>query len=72
MNIQDDIKTLHNHESFARFINLIHSLREETISELHEAPQDRMQQISGRIITYDQILQMCDWHKLQTIFKDRM
>lgn len=72
MNIQDDIKTLHNHESFARFINLIHSLREETISELHEAPHDRMQQISGRIITYDQILQMCDWHKLQTIFKDRM
>ena len=72
MNIQDDIKTLHNHESFARFINLIHSLREETISELHEAPQDRMQQISGRIITYDQILQMCDWEKLKASYSDRM
>ena len=72
MNIQDDIKALQNYESFARFMNLIHSLREETISELHEAPSDKMQQISGRIITYDQMLQMCDWEKLQTNFKDRM
>lgn len=72
VNIQDDIKSLQNYESFARFINLIHSLREETISELHEAPSDKMQQISGRIITYDQILQMCDWEKLQATFKDRM
>tara|TARA_R110002072_G_scaffold95438_1_gene210292 strand:- start:1096 stop:1314 length:219 start_codon:yes stop_codon:yes gene_type:complete len=72
MNIQDDIKSLQNYESFARFMGLIHSLREETISELHEAPSDKMQQISGRIITYDQVLQMCDWEKLQTTFKDRM
>jgi len=72
VNIQDDIKTLQNYESFARFIDLIHSLREETISELHEAPSDRIQQISGRIITYDQVLQMCDWEKLQATFKDRM
>lgn len=72
MNIQDDIRSLQNYESFARFMGLIHSLREETISELHEAPSDKMQQISGRIITYDQVLQMCDWEKLQTTFKDRM
>jgi hypothetical protein len=72
MNIQEDIKSLQNYESFARFIDLIHSLREETISELHEAPSDRIQQISGRIITYDQVLQMCDWEKLQATFKDRM
>lgn len=72
MNIQDDIKSLQNYESFARFMNLIHSLREETISELHEAPSDKMQQISGRIITYDQVLQMCDWEKLQSNFRDRM
>tara|TARA_R110000787_G_scaffold245626_2_gene351456 strand:+ start:1870 stop:2091 length:222 start_codon:yes stop_codon:yes gene_type:complete len=72
VNIQDDIKSLQNYESFARFMGLIHSLREETISELHEAPSDKMQQISGRILTYDQMLQMCDWEKLQTTFKDRM
>lgn len=70
--IQDDIKSLQNYEAFARFINLIHSLREETISELHEAPSEKMQQISGRIITYDQILQMCDWEKLKASYGDRM
>jgi hypothetical protein len=72
VNIQDDIKSLQNYESFARFMSLIHSLREETISELHEAPSDKMQQISGRILTYDQMLQMCDWEKLQKTFRDRM
>ena len=71
-NIQDDIKSLQSYEAFARFINLLHSLREETISELHEAPSEKMQQISGRIITYDQILQMCDWEKLQASYSDRM
>ena len=72
MQVQDDIKTLQSYEAFARFINLIHSLREETISELHEAPSEKMQQISGRIITYDQILQMCDWEKLKASYSDRM
>ena len=56
MNIQDDIKALHNHETFARFIKMVHELREETIQELHEASSDTIQQVSGRIITYDQIL----------------
>ena len=56
MNIQDDIKTLYNYEAFARFIKMVHELREESIEELHEATSDNIQQISGRIITYDQLL----------------
>lgn len=72
MSIQKDISTLHNYESFARFMKLIHGLREEAISELHEAPVDRMQQISGRIITYDQILQMSDWDLIQVRFRDQI
>ena len=59
MNIQDDINSLHSYESFARFIKMIHELREETISEMHEASSETIQQVSGRIITYDQILN-CD------------
>ncbi len=57
MQIQDDIKTLYNYEAFARFIKLIHNLREEAIEELHEASNETIQQVSGRIITYDQVLQ---------------
>jgi len=70
MSIQDDVKALQNHETFARFIKMIHELREETISELHEAGTDQLQQISGRIITYDQILQMADWPLVQSRFRE--
>jgi hypothetical protein len=65
MNIQDDIKALHNHETFARFIKMVYELREETIQELHEASSDTIQQVSGRIITYDQILQLANWEQLK-------
>jgi len=64
MNIQDDIKTLYNYEAFARFIKLIHNLREEAIEELHEASNETIQQVSGRIITYDQVLQLVNWEEL--------
>ena len=64
MNIQDDIKTLHNYEAFARFMKMVHDLREESIEELHEASSDNIQQISGRIITYDQLLQLSSWQEL--------
>tara|TARA_R100000388_G_C7243388_1_gene163149 strand:- start:783 stop:1001 length:219 start_codon:yes stop_codon:yes gene_type:complete len=64
MQIQDDIKTLYNYEAFARFIKLIHNLREEAIEELHEASIENIQQVSGRIITYDQVLQLVNWQEL--------
>ena len=64
MQIQDDIKTLHNYEAFARFIKLIHNLREEAKEELHEASIETIQQVSGRIITYDQVLQLVNWEEL--------
>ena len=65
MNIQDDIKTLYNYKAFARFIKMVHQLREESIEELHEATSDNIQQISGRIITYDQLLQLVNWEELR-------
>ena len=72
MNIQDDINSLHSYESFARFIKMIHELREETISEMHESSSETIQQISGRIITYDQMLQISGWDKLKFKHSERM
>jgi hypothetical protein len=68
MNIEDDLKALSHHEHFARFIQLINALREECIADMHEANTEKLQQLSGRIITYDQILQMVDWQSLQKKF----
>mgnify|MGYP000249773416 FL=1 len=72
MNIQDDISKLQDYEAFARFVKMIHELREETIQELHEAPTEQIQQVSGRIITYDQIIQMAGWEVLKKRFSDYM
>jgi hypothetical protein len=72
MQIQDDIQTLHNYEAFARFIKMLHELREETIAELHEATSDNIQQVSGRIITYDQVLQLVNWQELSQKHSGRM
>tara|TARA_B100001769_G_scaffold263169_1_gene246201 strand:- start:1474 stop:1695 length:222 start_codon:yes stop_codon:yes gene_type:complete len=65
MTLENDLKALANHEHFARFIQVLHRLREETISEMHNADYEKLQQLSGRIITYDQILQLADWDNLR-------
>ena len=72
MSLQDDLKALSNHEHFARFLQVISDLREETIEELPNADSEKIQQISGRILTYDQILQMSDWRTLRRRFTDHL
>jgi len=72
MSLQEDLKALSNHEHFARFLQVISDLREETIEELHNADSDKIQQISGRILTYDQILQMSDWRTIRRRFSDHL
>ena len=72
MSLQDDLKALSNHEHFARFLQVISDLREETIEELHNADTEKIQQISGRILTYYQILQMSDWRTLRRRFTDHL
>tara|TARA_R100001086_G_scaffold234024_1_gene155991 strand:- start:251 stop:460 length:210 start_codon:yes stop_codon:yes gene_type:complete len=68
MDLQQALEALSNHESFAEFIFTIHSLREEAIAELHKADYDQIHQVSGRILTYDQILQMANYDLLKQRF----
>ena len=65
VNLEEDIRTLNQHESFARFIETIYSLREESIASLFEADKEQVQQLSGMILAYDQILKIVDWNGLQ-------
>lgn len=67
MNIQDDLNTLRTHDAFVRYLRVINELREETISELHDASTDKIQQLSGRILSYDQILQMSNFNEVKDI-----
>ena len=70
--LEQDINALRQHESFARFVETIYNLREETISELHKAGTERIQQLSGQILTYDQILQIAGWNEMQLKHQDRL
>tara|TARA_B100001093_G_C26747831_1_gene979704 strand:+ start:732 stop:959 length:228 start_codon:yes stop_codon:yes gene_type:complete len=65
MTLENDLQQLANYEAFANFLAVVESLREECIAEMHEATSENIQQLSGRILTYDQLLQMCDWKKIQ-------
>jgi len=67
MDLQSDLNTLLTHDSFIRYLRAISELREEMIGELHEASSEEIQQISGRILSYDQILQMSNFSKMKDI-----
>ncbi len=67
MQLEDDLKQLSNYEAFARFVAVIEQLREECIAEMHKAPTETLQQLAGRVLTYDQLLQMCDWKNIRQI-----
>jgi hypothetical protein len=62
--LDQDVKYLRDSQQFARFMNFVHQLREETIEELHNADPNKMSQISGRIISYDQILEIVQYDSL--------
>jgi hypothetical protein len=63
-NIQADLETLSQYDAFARFMGFVLTMREECIEELHLANSDNIQQISGRLLSYDQILHMVDYDSL--------
>ena len=65
MSLEQALKVLQHNEQFAVFISVIHALREESIAELHKADYESMQQISGKILTYDQLLQITDWESIR-------
>ena len=68
MDLEQALQSLANHESFYTFINTVHQLREESIGELYKADYDNLHQVSGKILAYDQLLQMADHDTLKRRF----
>lgn len=71
-NIDRDVLNLSHNDSFIRLLATISSLREESIGDLHQASTEDIQQISGQILGYDQILKICDWDKLKVKHAQRL
>jgi len=68
LDLESALMALSHHEAFAAFIFSIKNMREELIGEMANASRDELQQISGRILTYDEILQMVNMEDIQRRF----
>lgn len=70
--MEEDIKTLSNHEAFGRFVQSIETAREEVITDMAGSSTDEIQQLSGRILAYDDILKMVDWNTLRRRHQEQL
>lgn len=66
--LSENIKVLQNHEAFGGFVESIVQMREEAIKDMHSRGSEQLQQISGRILAIDEILEMCNVELLRKRF----
>jgi hypothetical protein len=69
---EDDIEFLSKYEQFARFIQSIEWAKEAAINDMVDAPTEKLQQISGKIIQCDDILKLANFNKLRRIHDGRL
>jgi|TARA_Y100000289_G_scaffold65033_1_gene77868 hypothetical protein len=68
MTLEEAVNTLVHHETFGAFLENIHQLREEAISELNNCSLEQVQQISGKILAYDEILRLGNYEDTRRRF----
>lgn len=68
MTLEDAVNTLVHHETFGAFLENIHQLREVAISELNNCSLEQVQQISGKILAYDEILRLGNYEDTRRRF----
>ena len=61
---------LANHEAFAIYLRNVKQMREQAIADMHNVNTDALQQISGRILAYNDILAMSESERVFRIHKD--
>jgi hypothetical protein len=70
MHLQDNLNVLQQHEAFAGIVREVVTMREDCIKEMHSVDIDRLPQISGKILAYDEIIAICNWDSLTKRFPD--
>jgi len=65
MTLEEAVNALKHHDSYAVFLHNVHQLREETISELNKSSTQEVQQTSGKILAYDEILRIGNFEEVQ-------
>jgi hypothetical protein len=64
MELDKALEILSGSKPFAVFLAYVESQREGAIASLHGASKDDVQQISGKIVALDEILQSCEYKKI--------
>ena len=70
MNLQDSVNMLANYEAFAVYLKNVKQMREQAIADMHNVNTDALQQISGRILAYNDILSMSESDRVFRIHKE--
>lgn len=68
MSLQEDLNVLMQHEAFAGLVKEVVRMREDSIRELQSAEIDRLPQVSGKILAYDEIISLCNVDLLRKRF----
>ena len=59
------LERLHNSEDFLTFLNYVAISREWCIGQMHDVSTDRLQQLSGRILALDEVLNVGKYTNLK-------
>lgn len=62
--LEEQVKFLAERDQFLDFLDWIAAGREAAIGQLPRATEGRIREISGKIQTYDEILNLCGYHQL--------
>jgi hypothetical protein len=60
---------LSNVDDFVDFMGFIYERRESLIGEMYEAKTEELQQIAGKIIMCDEILQAGNWREIKARYQ---
>lgn len=65
MSKEAQLEALSHNEGFIALLDELHAQRESFILSMHDAPTERLQQLSGRILMADEVLETWGYRKIQ-------
>ncbi len=65
MSEQQKLDALQHNDTFVAFLDSLKDQRESFIQAMHAAPVERLQQISGRILMLDEVLESAGYRQIE-------
>lgn len=62
---QKKLEHLSHNDDFVAFLEAIYQARESMIGQFHDRTDSQIQQIAGRILAFDEVLNWGQWDKIK-------